>query len=418
MKKVLIIDSHQLFRDFLKQKLADDQIEVIITQENRDTYSKLINVLPNLIILDIPEDRTEVMEFLEKKGNDPNTVSIPVIVTGPSVEKSSLAALAKYGVIKYFPKPIQFDVFFDAIGNILNIPLSIDTTPCVLDLHRNGNVVFIELALGLNREKIALIQYMLTELIEQENIESPRIIIMLTNLEFSFVDGYNLEFLIENVISCPRVHNKNVKILSLSTFVREMVDGHSAFDGIEVSSNLPKVLNSVVDTSYALNLSDVITDRILFRSNEYEDELNSIETRFSSDGSDGQKMVVKNDGTVLSVAIIDSDIQIQKLTKASFEAVGANCSVYSSGKAFLDDYDSDKFSLIVLDVMVSDSTGLTVLQQMNNRYDAPPVVVYSQNFQKDLVVKALSLGAKNYLTKPQKPNVLVQKCLSVLKAEF
>ena len=58
MKKVLIADSHPLFRDFLKQKLSEDQIEVITTQENRDIYTKVITSLPNLIILDMEEDNS------------------------------------------------------------------------------------------------------------------------------------------------------------------------------------------------------------------------------------------------------------------------------------------------------------------------------------------------------------------------
>ena len=87
MKKVLIIDSHQLFRDFLKQNLALDQIEVVLTQENRDSYPKMLTILPNLIILDMGEDRMEEMMFLEKKANDPNTANIPVIITGPAAEK-------------------------------------------------------------------------------------------------------------------------------------------------------------------------------------------------------------------------------------------------------------------------------------------------------------------------------------------
>ena len=218
MKKVLIIDSHQLFRDFLKQKLSVDQIEVTLTQENRDSYPKMLTLLPNLVILDMSEDRVEEMAFLEKKLGDPNTASIPTIITGPSAEKSSIAALAKYGVIKYFAKPIQFDVFFEAIGKVLHIPLSMDTTPSVLDLHRNNSIIFIELAVGLNREKIALLQYKLTEMIETEELESPKILIMLTNLELTFVDGYNLEFLLDNVLACPKVHTKHVKILSLSPF--------------------------------------------------------------------------------------------------------------------------------------------------------------------------------------------------------
>jgi len=67
MKKVLIIDSHPLFREFLKQKLYDDQIEVVLSQVGRDAYTRTISILPNLIILDMSEDRLDEMEFLEKK---------------------------------------------------------------------------------------------------------------------------------------------------------------------------------------------------------------------------------------------------------------------------------------------------------------------------------------------------------------
>ena len=104
MKKVLIADSHPLFRDFLKQKLSEDQIEVITTQENRDIYTKVITSLPNLIILDMEDDNTMEMEFLEKKMRDTNCADIPVIITGPKQDRSNIAAYAKYGVIKYFER--------------------------------------------------------------------------------------------------------------------------------------------------------------------------------------------------------------------------------------------------------------------------------------------------------------------------
>lgn len=417
MKKVLIIDSHQLFRDFLKQKLADDQLEVILSQENRDSYTKLINILPNLVILDMNEYHEEEMEFLEKKISDANTASIPVIVTGPEMNKASIASLAKYGVIRYFSKPIQFDIFFEAIGKKLQIPLSIDMTPCVLDIHRNNNIVFIELALGMNREKIALLQYKLTEMIEQEQIESPKVIIMLTNLSLSFVDGFNLEFLIDNVLACPKIHNKNVKILSLSPFVHELIEGHKTYENIEVSDNLHKLLNSLMDTSFSTDVFDVLADRILMPSTEFEIDTSSVETRFYSDNS-SENSASKNDGTVVHVALIDSDLQSLAYEKTSFEAMGAKCTAFNSGNKFLTDYESGKFDLILLDILVSDGSGFSVLQQMKNRYDAPPVVVYSQSPQKDFMVKVLTAGAKNYLIKPLKPGQLVHKCLSVLKAEF
>ena len=414
MKKVLIIDSHQLFRDFLKNKLSLDQIEVTLSQQNRDGYTKMISTLPNLVIMDMGEDNKNEMDLLEKKASDINTVNIPVIIMGPVAERANIASLAKYGVIKYFAKPIQFDVFFDAIGKVLKIPLSMDLTPSVLDIHHNGNIIFIEFAQGLNQEKLSLLQYKLTDMIEHEGIESPKVIIMFTGLDLSFVDGCNIEFLIENILACPKIHTKNVKILSTNKFIADLIEGHKAYAGIEVSDNLPRILNSLVDTSITSSVSDLITDRIITSSAVSDEEISSINNNFFSDKS-SDAIDSTNSGTVLHVAIIDSDTQSLLLTKTVFETVGSNCSQYIRGEDFLADYEPGKFDLVILDIQISDNRGLEILQTFQHQHDAPPVVIYSQSLQKDLVVKVLSAGARSYIIKPQKPNVLLQKCLQLLR---
>lgn len=414
MKKVLIIDSHQLFRDFLKNKLSLDQIEVTLSQQNRDGYTKMISTLPNLVIMDMGEDNKNEMDLLEKKASDINTVNIPVIIMGPVAERANIASLAKYGVIKYFAKPIQFDVFFDAIGKVLKIPLSMDLTPSVLDIHHNGNIIFIEFAQGLNQEKLSLLQYKLTDMIEHEGIESPKVIIMFTGLDLSFVDGCNIEFLIENILACPKIHTKNVKILSTNKFIADLIEGHKAYAGIEVSDNLPRILNSLVDTSITSSVSDLITDRIITSSAVSDEEISSINNNFFSDIS-SDAIDSTNSGTVLHVAIIDSDTQSLLLTRTVFETVGSNCSQYIRGEDFLADYEPGKFDLVILDIQLSDNRGLEILQTFQHQHDAPPVVIYSQSLQKDLVVKVLSAGARSYIIKPQKPNVLLQKCLSLLR---
>ena len=414
MKKVLIIDSHQLFRDFLKNKLSLDQIEVTLSQQNRDGYTKMISTLPNLVIMDMGEDNKNEMDLLEKKASDINTVNIPVIIMGPVAERANIASLAKYGVIKYFAKPIQFDVFFDAIGKVLKIPLSMDLTPSVLDIHHNGNIIFIEFAQGLNQEKLSLLQYKLTDMIEHEGIESPKVIIMFTGLDLSFVDGCNIEFLIENILACPRIHTKNVKILSTNKFIADLIEGHKAYAGIEVSDNLPRILNSLVDTSITSSVSDLITDRIITSSAVSDEEISSINNNFFSDKS-SDAIDSTNSGTVLHVAIIDSDTQSLLLTRTVFETVGSKCSQYIRGEDFLADYEPGKFDLVILDIQLSDNRGLEILQTFQHQHDAPPVVIYSQSLQKDLIVKVLSAGARSYIIKPQKPNVLLQKCLSLLR---
>lgn len=415
MKSVLIVDAHPLFRDFLKDKLNAGKIDVNTASENRDAYTKMITTLPNLIIMDRLGMGEEISDFLQKKAADPNTSSIPIIMTGPLVDKAFIGSLARYGVVKYFTKPIKFDLFFDAIGKILNLPVVMDSTPCVLDIHRNGNIIFIEVAQGLNREKLALLKFKLAEMIEREELDSPKVIIMLTNLDLTFIDGLNLEYLINNVLDNSKIHRKNIKILSLSQFVRDLVDGHSEYDGIEVSDNLPRVLNSLVESSVTTSVSDLITEKILSGSGN-DTMSSSIETRFYSDNGSMEKD--ENIGSVFSAAVIDQNPQMGAIIQKTFASVGAKTDIFATGKEFMDAYEPDKYSLVILDVLEPTSNGLAILQEFRSDRFAPPVIVYSPSAQKDVIVKVLSAGASLYLMKPQKPEVLLDKAISLLNKKI
>ncbi len=416
MRKVLIADCNPMLRDYLKEKLSEDQIDVILAQEgNLDLQAKLISNLPNLVILDMEDDDSVEMEFLEMKFKDTNAVNIPVIIMGPAKSRANIAALAKYGVIKYFEKPIQFDMFFSAIGSVVHVPLSMDTTPCVLDIHRNNDIIFVELALGLNREKLVLLKFKLAELIEREQIDNPKVIIMLTSLELSFIDGYNLEYLIDNVLACPKVHNKNVKVLSLSPFVKELINGHENYAGIDCSNSLPQIMKEIVQIPSSQSISELITNQVLVSSGPASQNVETLDTRFSSDSLDFGNS--KKTGTVLTLAIIDSDEISTEIIKASFESAGAVCECYTQGQKFSDSYEDGKYDLIILDVLIQDKTGLSLLKYLQSRPMCPPIIVYSATTQKDIIVTVLSAGAKGYIVKPQKPNVLVQKALAILKEQ-
>ena len=190
MKRVLIVDTPPIFREFLKNKFSEEKIDVTFIQEKRDAITKMISLFPDLVIMDISEFENieDVKEILQKIKSDPNASRIPLLVTGPVLDRMNLALFAKYGVHKYFVKPIKFDIFFESIGQILKTAFSMDTTPCILDLHRNGNIIFIEIAQGLNREKLTLLKYKLSEIIENEGLENPKVVLMMSNLDLTFVD--------------------------------------------------------------------------------------------------------------------------------------------------------------------------------------------------------------------------------------
>ncbi len=438
MKNVLIIDAPPMFREFLKNKLSEEKVNVVITQEKRDALIKITSVLPDLVIIDINEfdDPDAVMELFQKIKADPNASRIPTIATGPKMDKSIIETYAKLGIHKYFIKPIKFDVFFESIGKILHTSFSMDSTPCVLDIHRNGDIIFIEIAQGLNREKLALLKYKLSEIIENNEIEVPKIILMMTNLELSFVDGLNLELLIDNILSDPKVHTKNVKVLSFSTFTQQLIDGHPQYDGIEVATDISQILNSFVESTNTSRVSDLIADRILSISDSDSD--GSIEMRFSSDSMDSlndenpeetklpEESKISAAGTNANssqnekdetIAVIDDDQITLKLCYAGFTQAGYKVDLFSSGIDFLANMAKKKYKAIILDILMPGVSGFDTLKRLQGLASKPPIVIYSQAIRKDIVLQALSLGAKSFIVKPQKPEVLVSKVQEILSSD-
>lgn len=431
MKNVLIVDAAPMFREFLKDKLSEEKIQVTVIPEKCDAIIKMNSLLPDLAIFDLNEFENidYFLELLSDIKSDPNASRVPLIATGPATSRETLSSFIKYGIYKYFNKPIKFDVFFESIGHVLRTPFALDNTPCVLDIHRNDNVIFIEIAQGLNREKLSLLKYKLSEIIETHEIESPKIVLMMTNLELTFVDGLNLELLFDNILANSKILPRNVKVLSFSAFTKDLVDGHPKYDGIEVATEISQVLNSLVDSTTTSRVSDLVTDKLLTQSDSQAE--GSIEMRFSSDAetafpdsqNDGSQTAVRREFKAPEdkrqrIAVIDDDAIIQKLLTATFTRAGFACDAYTTGTAFLAAVSKGNYSAVILDIMLPDISGFDTLKRLQGLPNKPPILIYSQAVRKEMVVQALALGAKHYLVKPQKPETIVQKVKEFINARI
>ena len=411
MKSVLIVDAPPMLREFLKEKFAAENISVEVAEAQRDALPKFLSVLPDLVIVNIENSVSDVEDFLAKKQADPNGKKVPVIVSGPVITHEEASDLVQYGVIKYFTRPIQFDLFFDSIGRVLHSAFAIDSTPCVLDMHLNHHIIFIENAKGLNREKISLLKYKIPDLIQKNNLNLPKLVLMMSDLSLSYVDGLNLELLLTNITEDKRVLRRNIKILSFDPFVSDFIEGHPLYEGIEVVQDLSKVITSLVD-SVSDSVENVISDKILASSEADEDE--SMGIRFFSDAE-----TVGNNGGLSSaqpnIAIIDNDISVIAYLKRAVETV-AEVSAFASGKDFLSKIQQKHFDLVITGMYMPDVTGLDILKYFIDQRINLPVIVYSNVVQKELIMQTLKLGASSYLIKPQPEEVIVQKVLEVLNA--
>lgn len=411
MKNVLIIDAPPMLREFLTAKISEEKVSVESADSQRDALARLLSVLPDLIILDVEKGLEDVYNFLAKKKEDVNAKKIPIIMTGAGLGKEAVSDLAQYGVIKYFAQPIKFDVFFEAIGRVLRMPFAVDDTPCVLDIHLNKNIIFIEIARGLNREKITLLKYKLSEIIEKNSLTMPKVVLMLTSLNLSFVDGYNMELLFQNVTSDNRILKKNIKVLSLDSITKEFIEGHVEFHGIEVAESLFSVLNTLVEGDATADVQEIIASTLLSTGKD-DSVAGSLELRFSSDDSSEEKKKAEP-----SIAIVDFDASVRKSLFNVLQSLSRKISLFGDGASFVGSLSQNKYDIAVMELYLPGLNGFQILKTLLDRKINSDVIIYSQITQKGYIIQALRLGAKSYILKPQKPEIILQKVVEILNVK-
>jgi len=421
MKQVLLLIESHLFREYLNLKLETNGIDVGIANNPMDAVSKMRSLAPDLLILDYEPDPKGIMDMLKQKKLDVNSANTPVIILAQKLEQKQLLELVPYDVKKVFNKPVKVDAFFITLSEILRVPINIDKNPGIVEVHINENIIFVEIAQGLNRDKLDLLRYKISELTNLYKIRLPKVIIMLSDIKLGISDAPNMQKLLNTVIESSNAKPGNIRILTKDDFARQYVNSQKEYSGIKVVTNLQFAMDDLVSGpdkggQYA-EKAELIGDKILKAKNIEEDE-DEMALRFQAEerkiSFELFNLSVKN----LRIAVVDDDFVIQELIKQTFGKTDCQIYTYSDGDEFLASVDTEEFDLAFLDLMMPRVDGFEVLRALQARNISYPVIVLSAISQRDAMIKAIQMGVKSYLVKPLKPEDIFVKSIEILKANF
>jgi len=115
----------------------------------------------------------------------------------------------------------------------------------------------------------------------------------------------------------------------------------------------------------------------------------------------------------IRILIVEDDLMVQALLSAYLRSLNYLVSLASSGKEMLACIDSEKISLVLLDLGLPDEDGLTLTRQVRARSDVPIIVLTARQGKSDRMA-ALEIGADDYLTKPFDPDELILRMKNIL----
>jgi DNA-binding response OmpR family regulator len=419
VKKILVIDESNLFRDFLTGKLKEFDFEVIPAVNGLDGASKLRREVPDLVIMDYYLSRVSSLELLQGKKADPNTAGIPVILTSGRVEKDKLLQVLPYNVKRAFTKPIRMDALVKTISELLDVTLEIDNTPSIIEAHVNDDIIFIEIAQGLNTEKIELLKYKLTELLDLYELDSPKVLVIMSSIEVGPEDSIKLSALFTTILDNAGAKPAQVKVLTNSEFMTSFIEDRNEYGGVEVTDNLEAAMDGLLGRragSYIDRESKTVQQEFLQSSAPKKTKGETIETRFQSEKLDDYDLSDVPDD--VQIALVDDDMVIREMVKAVFADTGFNLLEFENGRQFVDSLADSNYDLVFLDLMMPEMDGFEVMAHLQNEQFETPVIVLSALSKKETVVKALQYGVTSYLIKPLDPPSLLNKAREVLKTSF
>src|ERR1700732_2059652 len=102
----------------------------------------------------------------------------------------------------------------------------------------------------------------------------------------------------------------------------------------------------------------------------------------------------------MRVLVVEDEKRIADFLTRGLQGAGYAVDAAPNGATALEFIHATDYDLVVLDIMLPDIDGLTVLGKIRNRKAGPPVLILSARGAVDDRVKGLELGADDYLTKP------------------
>ena len=111
----------------------------------------------------------------------------------------------------------------------------------------------------------------------------------------------------------------------------------------------------------------------------------------------------------MKALIIEDDPTVAEHIRSGLESAGHECFHQSDGKNGLNRALDEHFDLVILDIMLPEMDGFTVLEEIRAVHPALPVLLLSAKSQVDDKVRGLRSGANDYLTKPFDIPVFLEK---------
>lgn len=119
----------------------------------------------------------------------------------------------------------------------------------------------------------------------------------------------------------------------------------------------------------------------------------------------------------MRILVVEDDTDISTLISFHLRSNGFESDSAYTGREAIEMIDKGGYALILLDILLPEISGLEVLEYIRKKAadSRIPVIVTSAMSEESDIIKALELGADDYVTKPFSPKILLARIRSAIR---
>lgn len=117
----------------------------------------------------------------------------------------------------------------------------------------------------------------------------------------------------------------------------------------------------------------------------------------------------------MNILVLDDETEIADLVQVFLKNEGYTIFKFYNAKAALECIDTTQIDLALLDVMLPDTDGFTILRKIREKGLLFPVIMLTAKVEDNDKITGLTLGADDYITKPFNPLEMVSRVKAQLR---
>ncbi len=117
----------------------------------------------------------------------------------------------------------------------------------------------------------------------------------------------------------------------------------------------------------------------------------------------------------MKILVVEDDITLMKVMELTLKRSNYKVIQARFGEEALKKIKKDKPDLILLDMVLPDTNGILIMEQLQKKPKRPPVIVMTAHSSEETIIQALRLGAKDFIIKPFKNDDFLERVNRVVR---